>query len=122
MKYIKQCPDCGKKIRFPLDRGRIRVFCSCGYNTIIDPDDTTLYESGSFDLKSENSQSSIVGSINSLLSGLFKNLSWKKFINNILEVKYRIQNIRHLPDSERNKIITAVVLVILLIISAVYFI
>lgn len=122
MKYIIDCPSCGRKIRFPLDRGRIKIFCTCGYNTVIDPDDTKLYESGNFDLKPENnSQQTAEGFFESIASLLDK-CSWNSFINSLLEIKYRLQNIRVLPDKERNRIVAVILLVILLTGVVIYFI
>lgn len=118
MKYIKDCPDCGKKIRFPLDKGRIRVFCSCGYTTIIDPDDTTLYVDGNFDLMPDKKTS---GTIVGLVPSFFKKLTWKNFINSLLEIKYKIQNIRYLPNRERNWLLAVIILVMLAISVAVYY-
>jgi hypothetical protein len=34
---VKECPSCGRGLRFPIDRGRIRVRCVCGHQFIADP-------------------------------------------------------------------------------------
>jgi len=105
MKYIRECPDCGKKIRFPLDKGRIRIHCSCGYTAIIDPDDTALYETGSFDLKPDNTKRK--NRLTDMLSGFFIGLDRKRIINSLLDLKYKIQNFRYMPDRERYRFIAA---------------
>ena len=51
MYLIKSCPSCGKRIRFPIDRGRIRVTCECGSTFLADPDDPSLYNDAAFDLQ-----------------------------------------------------------------------
>lgn len=118
MKYIKNCPECGKQLRFPLDRGRIRIHCRCGYSSIVDPDDTTLYSDGKFDLSDDGgSRKKTSRSILSLKSKLDK----KRIINGILEIKYKIQNLRYMPDRERNRFLAAVIVILLLLITAVYY-
>ncbi len=121
MKYIRECPECGRKIRFPLDKGKIRVFCTCGYNTVIDPDDTSLYKTGNFDLKPENKETKpAFGAITALISSVIKNLSRDRFINSLLEIKYKLQNIRYLPDRERNRTALFIIALVLLLAAAIY--
>jgi hypothetical protein len=50
MYFIHTCPSCGKKLRFPIDRGSIRVKCPCGYSFLANPDDPAMYRGGAFDL------------------------------------------------------------------------
>jgi hypothetical protein len=116
MKYIKDCPECGKKIRFPLDRGRIRIHCQCGYSAIVDPDDTSLYNNGKFDL-SEGSSTPEKHTFPSLKAARNK----KRIINSLLETKYKIQNFRYLPDKERNKFIAAAAVAMLATAAVIYF-
>ena len=57
MHIIKPCPVCGKKLRFPIEKGKIQVKCLCGYQFIADPDNPELYQHSTFDLspkKEEN--------------------------------------------------------------------
>ena len=100
MKYIKTCPDCGQKIRFPLDKGKIKVKCSCGYNLLVNPDETTLYNEGKFDLSADQKQNSISG-LKALSNRLKKKLNKKDVVNYLLDIKYGIQNMRHLPKARR---------------------
>ncbi|HPS56675.1 MAG TPA: hypothetical protein PK514_01090 [Spirochaetota bacterium] len=121
MKYIKDCPSCGRKIRFPLDKGRIKIFCTCGYNTVIDPDDTTLYKTGNFDLKPENKKSGPAENFSKSITNLLNKFTWNNFVNILLKVKYKLQNIRYLPDRERNRIVAVMLFVILAVAATVYF-
>ena len=121
MKYIVDCPSCGRKIRFPLDKGRIKVFCTCGYNTLIDPDDTALYKSGKFDIKPESVKPGLTENFSASISSLLDNFTWSNFVNRLLEVKYKLQNFRYLPDKERNRIVFLIIAVILAVSAAVYF-
>lgn len=120
MKYIKDCPSCGRKIRFPLDKGRIKIFCTCGYNTVIDPDDTKLYETGSFDIKPESVRPGLTENFSASISSLLNNFTWNNFVNRLLEVKYKLQNLRHLPDRERNRVLLFALALILLIALVFY--
>jgi hypothetical protein len=96
MYYIKSCPVCGKKLRFPLDKGKIKIKCECGNSFIVDPDDTSLYKEGKFDLK-EKSKPSWMRKI--------ENLDFKampsKIIANLLNYKYSLQNFMLLTWKDR---------------------
>ncbi|HQO38951.1 MAG TPA: hypothetical protein PK986_00635 [Spirochaetota bacterium] len=120
MKYIIDCPSCGRKIRFPLDRGRIKVSCRCGYTTLIDPDDTALYKSGEFDLKTQNQDPGRSSGFFDSLNSLLDKFTWHSFINELLEIKYKLQNIKHLPDRERNKIVVFMLALIIIIAAVIY--
>lgn len=120
MKYIIDCPSCGRKIRFPLDKGRIKVFCQCGYNTVIDPDDTALYKSGKFDLKPEDKHADKTGGFFDSLSSLLNNFTWNNFVNGLLEIKYKLQNLRYLPDRERNRLLVIILFIIVLAVVVYY--
>jgi len=121
MKYIVDCPSCGRKIRFPLDKGRIKVFCTCGYNTLIDPDDTALYNSGKFDIKPEDRHPEKSGSFFDSINSLLNKFTWSNFVNALLEGKYKLQNFRYLPDKERNRLIVIIIAVILAVSAAMYY-
>ena len=120
MKYIKNCPECGRKIRFPLDRGKIKIFCSCGYSTVIDPDDTSLYHDGKFDLSESTDREEKMFSFPSL-SSLSAKFSKQKIINSVLDLKYKMQNLRYMPEKERNRFIIGVLFAVITIIAAIYF-
>ncbi|HOW81127.1 MAG TPA: hypothetical protein PK573_01095 [Spirochaetota bacterium] len=123
MHLIKNCPACGKKIRFPLDKGKIRVKCSCGFDFIADPDDPSLFRESSFDL-GRNAESEKPGLIDRVLNSLesidpagLKN----RAIRGLYDFKYSIQNFRLLPTGEKIKllaIIAAIIAAGLLIILA----
>ncbi len=52
MNYIRPCPSCKSELRFPIDRGTLRVTCPvCSEIFLVDPEDTEMYRKGSFDLK-----------------------------------------------------------------------
>lgn len=107
MYLIKLCPECKTKIRFPIDKGTIRVKCACGYSFVANPDDTGIYRDASFDLSHTT-------------PGLKKMTPLRRWIGDIqvrgfvpflitgaLNLKYKIQNFRLLPDVEKKKIILA---------------
>ena len=50
MYLIKTCPTCKTRLRFPIDKGTIKVTCNCGYSFIANPDNTDIYKDASFDL------------------------------------------------------------------------
>jgi len=50
IRLIKNCPQCGKQLRFPVDKGIIKVKCPCGYSFVADPDNTGIYRDARFDL------------------------------------------------------------------------
>jgi len=89
MKYIRDCPSCGKKLRFPLDQGKIRIKCLCGYNEIVDPDDIYLYEKGTFDTGKEKNRN-IIFSLPANIKKLGNLINRKKIFNGLLDIKYRI--------------------------------
>ena len=118
MKFIKACPDCGRMLRFPIDRGVIKVTCQCGSDMIIDPDNTDLYKEGKFDLAGDKK----AVNKNNFLKSLYRKISLKKIINLLLEFKYKLQNISIMPDRERNRLLFSLFTLILLIIFLLYII
>lgn len=111
MLYIKTCPECNRNIRFPLDKGKIKVKCACGYSFIADPDDKSLYRTGKFDLNKNNKR-------NHINLKQFPDSIIKKLFN----AKYTLQNFRLLPSSEQRRIILYLIGYIVLIIGIIYFI
>jgi len=113
MKFIINCPECGKSLRFPLDKGRIKIRCSCGYETLIDPDDTSLYNKGRFDLKSDgpinNKKRKPVKQTGSLFDK-------DKIIRKLFDYRYTLQNLRYMPDREKYRILLLIILPVLLLI------
>ena len=117
MKFIINCPECGRSLRFPLDKGRIKIRCQCGYGMVIDPDDTSLYKKGRFDLKPEgpiiNKKRKPVKQTGSLFDK-------DKIIRKILEYRYTLQNFRHMPDREKYRVLLFILLPVLLLIIILY--
>jgi hypothetical protein len=100
MYLIKECPSCRNKIRFPIDRGVIKVKCPCGYAFTADPDKRELYINAAIDAR----PSAGTGRAASLFKSLREaDLSAIKLrlINSLLDFKYSVQNFRLLPNSER---------------------
>lgn len=119
MYLIKSCPSCNNKIRFPIDKGKIQVRCSCGYFFIADPDNPQLYENAKFDIfYGHNREAGILNKIN-----IFKPGFISKSISRIINLKYELKNFRLLPSSEQNRIITiiGIIVIILLIILILYY-
>ncbi|MCU0846336.1 MAG: hypothetical protein MUD12_00430 [Spirochaetes bacterium] len=40
-------------LRFPIDKGKLRIKCRCGASFTADPDDPSLYRDSEFDIKPE---------------------------------------------------------------------
>jgi hypothetical protein len=112
MKYIKACPVCGRMLRFPIDRGIIKVSCQCGSDMIIDPDNTELYLAG--DKKP--------GKTENFKKSFRKKVNFKKIVNSLLEFKYKVQNISLMPDRDRNRLLLSLFTLILLLIFLLYLI
>jgi len=112
MFIVKSCPSCGQKLRFPIDKGKIKINCACGYSFLADPDDPSIYKKAKFDIKPET-------------GGLLRK-NWKKkvseidsekiksrIINDLLQFKYDLQNFKLLPSSRKKKIIAIIAAIIL---------
>ncbi len=118
MHIIKNCGSCGKKIRFPIDRGRIQVFCRCGFSFEADPDDPELYNNARFDLmagektrKKKPHQKGRHFDIQQFTDEL---------INRFLQIKYKVQNFPVLTARDQRKMAAAAVLIILLLSLLIY--
>ncbi len=121
MHLIKNCDACGSRLRFPIDKGKIRVRCRCGESFIADPDDPALYRNASFDLSNKNP----VGS--SFRERAFQRLRSVRsgkiipaLIKGILHVKYTLQNFSVLPGATQKRIVVILILILLLIVLVVY--
>ena len=112
MNFITTCPSCSHKLRFPLDKGKIKVNCPCGYSFIADPDDTALYKKGKFDIKEKSKKK--------------REFNFDKLINrtieNIYNLKYKFQNFKLLPTSEQKKIILYFLIFLIAILLLVFLI
>ncbi len=112
MHIIKPCPACGIKLRFPIDSGKIKVQCRCGYSFVADPDDPVLYNDATFDLalkkkpKTRLSYTSII----------------KTIIEKLYSYWYTLGNFRLLPTKDKIKVIAIALVIILLLLLFVYYI
>lgn len=115
MHLIKNCPSCGKKLRFPLEKGKIRVSCTCGFSFIADPDDPALFKNSSFDLSDGKAKPGGQGFIDRVL-GALESIEPRKIKANVIralyDFKYRIQNFRLLPTREKLKVLAVIAAVI----------
>ncbi len=119
MYLVKSCRICGKKIRFPLDRGAIRVSCDCGYSFLADPDDRALYIDATIDLtpgpkEPRPSLREITDTLIQRIKSVKDKISVQCInpgntkqivIRRIYDAKYWIQNYRLHPDSEKRKVL-----------------
>ncbi len=121
MNLIKTCPSCKKKIRFPIDKGKIKVKCGCGYSFVADPDDTSIYKNGEFDLKGKKRKHS--GFFSRLGKAYGSALKGKSpgdiIINSFLNAKYKLQNFRLLPGSEKKKIILIFIAFMIIVLAII---
>ncbi len=115
MYLVKGCHVCGRKLRFPIDRGKIRVSCPCGYSFAADPDDPALYEGARFDIHPDKGarprKFDSIGRSVSRFIGEFPATA----IRFMLRIKYKVQNFRILPSSEQRKMIILAAILVLLV-------
>lgn len=107
-------------LRFPIDRGVIKISCQCGSSMIINPDDTELYKEGKFDLTGDKKENKNKRFTASLKSAINKKFSYSRMINSLLELKYKLQNLSVMPDKERNKILLSILFIIVILIFFLY--
>ncbi len=113
MYLIKSCISCGEKIRFPIDKGKIKVTCKCGSSFFADPDDPALYRGASFDLKEKSGRRKMSPSMKGYQFSIKEIVDI--LISRFLSVKYKLQNFPILPAREqRNITLIALAIVILL--------
>jgi hypothetical protein len=85
-------------LRFPIDRGKIRVRCACGNNFIADPDDPALYRGAQFDLstsRKKRKSEPLYRRIENLVDAV---------IRYIFDFLYHVQNFRLLPTRQQVRI------------------
>ncbi len=118
MYLIKKCPACGRPLRFPLDRGTIKVRCTCGNTFTADPDDPRLYDDASFDLSYEKKTRGATGKKKQKRQKEARTFAKRKaaVINYLLSIKYTLQNFKVLPTAQQKRIVTAGLLILALII------
>ncbi len=109
MHLIKPCPHCGRRLRFPIDRGIIRVTCPCGHSFTADPDDTGIYRNASFDLSRPHVNSSF-RELFGRLRDLDVTTLTRRLITAFLEFTYRIRNFPLLPFPERRRLIVTILI------------
>ncbi len=113
MFFIIPCPACNRKLRFPLDKGKVKVTCQCGHSFVADPDDPELYKKGAFDvgIKKKPRQQPFSQAAHTL-----KNFDAARFkqerIEALINLKYRLQNFRLLPAEEQRKMLIRAVIVL----------
>ena len=114
MFLIKACPSCGTGLRFPIDKGKIRVRCACGHDFIADPDNPGLYTDARFDVRHDTrKRGSTFRRFGKLLERLDIGKTRTEIITGLLSIKYRLQNFRLLPGAEQRRIAFVVVIILL---------
>ncbi len=52
MKLIRPCPNCKIELRFPIDKGTVKITCpNCKHEFLANPDNPELYLESKFDFK-----------------------------------------------------------------------
>lgn len=105
IRLIKNCPKCGKQLRFPIDKGTIKVKCLCGYSFTLDPDDTGIYKDARFDLGAGNAAHGA--------PPLHKPPLKERVIRGLWQYRYNLQNIRLLTGKARRNVIIVTALIVL---------
>ncbi len=114
MFLIKACPSCGPGLRFPIDKGKIRVRCACGHDFIADPDNPALYTNARFDVRhGKREKGTACGRFRDFFGQVDIGETREAIIIGLLSIKYKLQNFRLLPAAEQRRI-TAIVVIILL--------
>jgi hypothetical protein len=107
MYLIKTCPSCKTRLRFPIDKGTIMVKCPCGFSFVANPDDTDIYKEAAFDLSRSTCGLKKMTPLKRAMDGIKLDQFIPVIINRSLNIKYKIQNFRLLPEAEKKKIIFA---------------
>jgi len=105
MYLIKTCPTCKTRLRFPIDKGTIKVTCNCGYSFVANPDNTDIYKDASFDLSHTTGTLKKMTPLKSAIDSLRFDQIIPSMINKFLDLKYKVQNFRLLPGAEKMKIL-----------------
>jgi LSD1 subclass zinc finger protein len=120
MYLIKNCPSCQRPLRFPIDRGTIKVRCKCGYDFTADPDDSRLYDNARFDVAyRKNTKKNAKREKD--FSTIYTDTK-RKVITSILNAKYTIQNFKLLPAKQQQRVVLAGLIILAIIILAGFFI
>ncbi len=110
MYLIKTCPSCKTRLRFPIDKGTIKVKCNCGYSFTANPDNTEIYKDASFDLSRTTGTLKKMTPLRSAINSMQFDQIMPNLINKFLDLKYKIQNFRLLPDAEKKKIMVVLLI------------
>jgi hypothetical protein len=121
MFLIKNCSACGRRLRFPIDKGVIRVKCLCGAGFIADPDSPGLYRGATFDLSHGTpSRSAFAQRTREIFQKANPGWLVPALINAFLAFKYDLQNFRLLPASRQRRIVIIGLAIIAVFLLAVY--
>jgi len=123
MHLVKRCTVCKNLLRFPIDKNEIRVRCSCGYSFVADPDDPELYKNAQFDLsinKDEISSRGFISNLNKWVEGIDLKKIYTTGINKLFNLKYKIQNFKHLPTSEQRRFLLLFIFFISTLLLLIY--
>jgi len=107
IRLIKNCPECGKQLRFPIERGTIKVKCPCGCAFIADPDNTDTYKDARFDLNNKRPPRPAKPPLK------------ERVMRGIWQYKYNLQNIRLLTGKTRMNTIMVTGLIVLFLFSLI---
>ncbi len=119
MFLIKKCTQCDRKLRFPIDKGKLKVTCVCGQTFIADPDNPELFKGSEIDIKPDRiKEKSFFRMPRVNIRDLF---DLKKIIGQLYNTGYRLQNFKILPASEQRKIILHVVCFLLIAVMFIFF-
>lgn len=111
MHIIKPCPACGIKLRFPIDSGKIKVQCRCGYSFLANPDDPELYTDATFDVALKKKPKTRLSYTNII----------KTIIEKLYAYWYTLGNFKLLPTKDKIKVIAIALVFILLILLIIYY-
>ncbi len=112
MHIIKPCPSCGVKLRFPIDKGTVKVRCRCGYSFVADPDNPVLYVDAVFDITHKKKKQT---------HQLFTQFTLKTIIEKIYAYWYVLLNFPLMPTKDKIKIIFIITLIVSVIILILYY-
>ena len=119
MYLIKTCPTCKTRLRFPIDKGTIMVKCPCGYSFVANPDNTDIYKEAAFDLSHSTCGLKKMTPLKRAMDGLQFDHIIPAIINRGLNIKYKVQNFRLLPEAEKKKTILAFGIVCAIIVGMI---
>ncbi len=120
MYLIKTCSSCNRKLRFPIDKGKIQIKCTCGNQFIANPDDSELYKDSRFDL-SQNNNKKKVFDVRQIIDSAIVEGVFNKIVSRLFDLKYKLQNFNLLPITDKIRLIFIILLVISFLAVLFYF-